>query len=245
MRRRKQKRSRVTAIVLLLVWSIGLGWGIAIAFGRGQGAIAVETPPNLLIGAIAQSEDTVSQLTTESDSSPTPSNPHPNPLPKGEGVRGDRGEGFSGTPFSISQHLAQANTNEIGTVDPILPRYQLGHELYLENCASCHVPLPPAVLPSETWRRLLLEPEQHYGQKLQPIIGPSLIIMWEYIRAYSRPEKEGKPLPYRMSQSSYFKALHPRVKFPQPVKPNGCVTCHPGAAEFNYRRLTPEWENSA
>ncbi len=140
--------------------------------------------------------------------------------------------------------IAQATSEEIGTVDPINPNYQLGKELYLDNCASCHVPLPPEVLPSETWRRLLQEQQQHFGVQLKPMIGPSLVLMWNYIRAYSRPEKEGKPLPYRISESPYFKALHPRVKFPQTVKPASCVTCHPAAPEFNYRRLTPEWENS-
>jgi hypothetical protein len=114
--------------------------------------------------------------------------------------------------------IAQGTAEETGTVDPITPRYQLGKELYLENCASCHVPLPPEVLPSETWRRLLLEPEQHFGQQLKPLIGPVLITMWDYIRAYSRPEEAKKPLPYRISESPYFKALHPRVKFSQTVK---------------------------
>jgi mono/diheme cytochrome c family protein len=140
--------------------------------------------------------------------------------------------------------IAQGTAEETGTVDPVTPRYQLGKELYLENCASCHVPLPPEVLPSETWRRLLLEPEQHFGQQLKPLIGPVLITMWDYIRAYSRPEEAKKPLPYRISESPYFKALHPRVKFSQTVKPASCVICHPGAAQYNYRRLTPDWENS-
>jgi hypothetical protein len=143
-----------------------------------------------------------------------------------------------------SDLVAQATSEETGTVDPVAPRYQLGKELYLENCATCHVPLPPEVLPSETWRRLLLEPQQHYGQQLKPLIGPSLITMWNYLLAYSRPEESKKPLPYRISESLYFKALHPRVKFAQPVKPASCVTCHPGASEYNYRRLSPEWENS-
>lgn len=140
--------------------------------------------------------------------------------------------------------VAQATPEQTGTVDPVAPRYQIGKELYLENCASCHVPLPPEVLPSETWRRLLLEPEQHFGQQLKPLIGPSLVIMWEYLKTYSRPETAKKPLPYRISESPYFKALHPRVKFTQTVKSASCVICHPGASQYNYRRLTPEWENS-
>lgn len=96
----------------------------------------------------------------------------------------------------------------------------------------------------ETWRRLLLEPEEHYGQKLQPLIGPSLLMMWNYLQTFSRPPAAKEPIPYRVSESRFFKALHPKVKFPQPVKVGSCVSCHPGAAQYNYRSLTPEWENS-
>ena len=140
--------------------------------------------------------------------------------------------------------VAQTTPVEPTTTDPVPARYQLGKELYLENCASCHVPLPPEVLPSETWRRLLLEPEQHYGTQLQTVIGPSLVVMWDYLQTFSRPEVKDKRVPYRVSESRFFKALHPRVKLPQPLKPTSCVSCHPGSAEYNYRRLTPEWENS-
>ncbi len=140
--------------------------------------------------------------------------------------------------------VAQVTSAESGTVDAVPARYQLGKELYLENCASCHIPLPPEVLPTETWRRILLEPEQHYGTQIEQPIGPSLQAIWNYLLTYSRPEVKGKPLPYRVSESRFFKALHPRVKLPETVKSASCVTCHPGAAQYNYRRLTPEWDNS-
>jgi len=148
-----------------------------------------------------------------------------------------------GTPVK-PDIVAQATPAVPGTVDPVPARYQLGQELYLENCASCHVALPPEVLPTETWRRLLLEPEQHYGQKLQPMIGPSLLVMWDYLRTFSRPQVAKEATPYRVSESPYFKALHPRVDLPQPVNPGSCVTCHPGVTQYNYRSLTSEWENS-
>jgi hypothetical protein len=138
---------------------------------------------------------------------------------------------------------AQATTVP-GTVDAIGARFQVGKELYLENCASCHIAIPPEVLPSETWRRLLLEPQEHYGQKLEPMIGPSLIVMWDYLQTFSRPHQEKESIPYRVAESRFFKALHPRVKFPQPAKIGSCVTCHPGVPQFNYRSLTAEWENS-
>jgi hypothetical protein len=139
--------------------------------------------------------------------------------------------------------VAQA-TSTIGTVDPIPERYQLGKELYLENCATCHIAIPPEVLPSESWRRLLLEPEQHYGKQLEPILGPSRLILWEYLKAFSRPLIEKEKIPFGVSESRFFKALHPRVKLPKPVRPASCVTCHPGVAQFNFRSLTAEWEKA-
>ncbi|MGB7441233.1 MAG: cytochrome C [Coleofasciculaceae cyanobacterium] len=145
---------------------------------------------------------------------------------------------------ATDQPLAQGTTAVIGTVDPVPERYQLGQELYLKNCGSCHIALPPQVMPSETWRQLLLDLDQHYGQKLESIFSPSLLMMWNYLRDFSRPLKEEEAIPYRVKESRYFKALHPRVDFPEPARLTTCVSCHSGASEYDYRSLTPDWENS-
>jgi mono/diheme cytochrome c family protein len=131
----------------------------------------------------------------------------------------------------------------IGTVDEVPERYRLGQELYLENCATCHVGLPPAVMPAQTWAQLLPDP-QHYGVQITPLTEPSLEFVWSYVSTYSRPTLPGEPTPYRLRQSRYFKALHPKVELPQPASIQSCVTCHPAAAQFNYRSLTPEWQDA-
>jgi hypothetical protein len=127
--------------------------------------------------------------------------------------------------------------------DAVPERYQLGQQLYLENCASCHVGLPPAVMPSQTWADLLQD-SQHYGVQVTPLLEPSLQIVWRYVSNYSRPILKNEIVPYRLQQSRYFKALHPKVEFASPPTVNSCVTCHPAAAQFNYRSLTPEWDNA-
>lgn len=139
--------------------------------------------------------------------------------------------------------ITHAQPNEVGTVDPVPERYRLGQELYLENCSSCHIPVPPAVLPTQTWQQLLQDP-QHYGVKLPLLVDPPRLIVWNYIRTFSRPTAKEEEIPYRVDDSRYFKALHPKVKLPRPVRVSSCVSCHPSAAEFNFRRLSPEWENS-
>jgi len=136
-----------------------------------------------------------------------------------------------------------SQSNEIGTVDVVPAQYQLGQELYLENCSSCHIALPPSVLPTQTWKNLL-EDSQHYGVQLKPLIDPPRVLVWKYLSTFSRPLQKEEETPYRVNSSRYFKALHPRVKLPSPVQIGSCVSCHPSAAQFNFRRLTTEWENS-
>lgn len=138
---------------------------------------------------------------------------------------------------------AQPTTSTVGTVDPVPERFQLGQELYLENCSGCHLALPPAVLPTQTWQQLLQD-SQHYGQQLQPLVDPPRLLVWNYLRTFSRSRTKTEETPYRVNESRYFNALHPQVKLPRPIQISGCVSCHPGATEYNFRRLTPEWENS-
>lgn len=153
------------------------------------------------------------------------------------------GWGLSQTLSAQPAPSSPASAAEIGTVDVVPERYQLGQRLYLENCATCHVGLPPAVMASQTWAALIQD-NQHYGVEITPLTPPSLEIVWSYLSTYSRPIIQRERIPFRLTQSRYFKALHPRVEFTEPVTVNSCLACHPAAAQFNYRQLTPDWENS-
>lgn len=139
--------------------------------------------------------------------------------------------------------IAQVTPDPAGLVDPVAAEHQLGQELYLENCATCHVGLPPATMPTESWREILTKP-YHYGAEITPLTQPSLQIEWNYVSFYSRPLREDEAVPFRLRSSRYFKVLHPKVDFSETVTVRSCVTCHPAAAQFNYRSLTPEWEST-
>ena len=130
---------------------------------------------------------------------------------------------------------------DIGTVDPIPPKYALGAKFYREACGACHLALPPAVFPSETWRQLLSE-TQHYGREIELLVPTHRIITWQYLRDYSRPQREDEEVPFRLNSSRYFKALHPQVDLPRPVSLRTCATCHPQAADDNFREWTLEAE---
>ncbi len=134
------------------------------------------------------------------------------------------------------------NIAQMGAVDWVSPEYQLGQQLYLENCSSCHIAVPPQVLPTQTWQQLLQD-TQHYGVELPALVDPPRLIIWNYLQRYSRPLlPQEEIVPYRVNRSRYFKALHPNIDFPQAVTLKGCVSCHPGANQNNFRQLTPEWQ---
>jgi Dihaem cytochrome c len=132
-------------------------------------------------------------------------------------------------------------SSEIGTVDVVPAQYELAQEIYLENCSSCHVALPPSVLPTQTWKNILQDP-QHYGVQLKPLVDPTRILVWRYLQTFSRGQQPEEETPYRVEKSRLFKALHPGVKLPKPVQVGTCASCHPSATDFNFRRLSPEWE---
>jgi Dihaem cytochrome c len=142
--------------------------------------------------------------------------------------------------LATSAHSANP-ISEIGTVDVVPAQYQLGQELYLENCASCHIGIPPAVFPTQTWKNLL-EDSQHYGVQIKPLVNPQRIFVWKYLNTFSRVQLQDEETPYRLNRSRYFKALHPGVKLPSPVEVGSCVSCHPGASKYDFRSLTTEWE---
>jgi hypothetical protein len=145
--------------------------------------------------------------------------------------------------WSVLLGFGLSRAAAIGTVDVIPENYQLGQAAYLENCASCHVGLPPAVMPSQTWRSLVQE-AQHYGTVIPTIQEPLRQVAWNYLSTYSRPVNKDEEVPFRLAKSRYFKALHPKVTFEQPVNLNSCATCHPASAQFDFRSLSPEWIDS-
>lgn len=134
-------------------------------------------------------------------------------------------------------------SDEIGTVDVVPERFQLGQQLYLEHCASCHLGIPPAVMPTQTWQTLLQDP-QHYGVTIDLPTNLDRTLIWNYLRTYSRPTAKDEAVPYRLRESRYLKALHPKLDLPRNIGVGTCISCHPSAQQFNFRKLTPAAANT-
>ncbi len=131
----------------------------------------------------------------------------------------------------------------VGTVDAVPQSLALAQQSYVAHCGSCHLLIPPQVLPSESWREILLDPN-HYGVELRSLPQSDTSLIWKYLQVYSRRLNQEERMPFRIAKSRYFKILHPKVDFPQPVTLSTCATCHIGAAKYDFRSLSPEWQNS-
>lgn len=119
-------------------------------------------------------------------------------------------------------------------VDPIDARYEAGYSVYLQQCATCHVVLPPAVLPADTWQVVVTD-SSHYGVVLPAYTQFDQQLMLNYLQAYSRRHQAQQGvLPYRLKDSRYFQALHPNVELPQPLNLQSCTSCHLGANQQDY-----------
>jgi mono/diheme cytochrome c family protein len=145
-------------------------------------------------------------------------------------------------PAASQPPAAQVISSTIGTVDVVPQNLKLPQETYLARCATCHIGIPPAVLPNASWKAILQD-SNHYGVAWEPLRNPELALTWKYLQANSRPLNPEEQLPYRIARSRYFKILHPRVKFSEPVTVGTCVSCHIGASKFNFRALSPQWQN--
>ena len=114
----------------------------------------------------------------------------------------------------------------------------LGRELYIENCSSCHVPIPAQVLPTQSWQEILNNTQNHYGVALPTSVRVTASLIWTYLEEYSRPIDSEEVVPQYVTNSRYLRALHPQVELPQPSSHQTCTTCHPLATKLDYRTLS-------
>lgn len=121
------------------------------------------------------------------------------------------------------------------SVDKATGNFKIGEDFYLQYCATCHIPIPPAVLPQKTWQKILENPGNHYGVRVEGLTGFTQRLMWQYLQNYSRELLKNEIEPKYIAQSRYFFALHPNVTLPTPTTLNTCIQCHHQAKDFNYR----------
>jgi len=164
-----------------------------------------------------------------------------------------------GFGLAIALQTAPALAQGVKALDPVPPEFALRQQVYVERCGSCHVAIPPALLPRERWEELIQRPEQHFGVNLRQSHGDiralsniDIRLMWDYIRATSRNAQTRETPPTQVSSSRFFRALHPKIaescrtlagiNCPDRITVQTCGVCHPQATDYDYRTLAPGWE---
>lgn len=127
---------------------------------------------------------------------------------------------------------ADAGSKEFGVADPA----------YRQECGSCHVPYPPALLGAPSWRAVMGGLGEHFGTdaSLDPAPRAALLAYLERNAGHRDTTAGGQPL-LRLSDTAWFRKEHGKhvsattLRHPDVKTLANCAACHPGAERGSYR----------
>lgn len=106
---------------------------------------------------------------------------------------------------------------------------------YTQECASCHLAYPPALLPAQSWQRLMGGLDKHYGSDasldaatVQQISG------WLQAHAGTYKRVNEAPAQDRITRSAWFERKHRKIdsevwKLASVKSAANCAACHTAA----------------
>ena len=112
--------------------------------------------------------------------------------------------------------------------------------IYKQECASCHMSYPPALLPKESWTEIMNGLQKHYGtdaslsrQELEQISS------WLNSNAGTYKRVKEAPPDNRITKSDWFEKKHRKIsssEFLSPAikSPSNCNACHKNAEQGNF-----------
>jgi len=121
--------------------------------------------------------------------------------------------------------------------------------VYKEHCGACHFNYQPELLPSSSWKKILVQLEDHFGQsfELDPEAQKAVLGYLETNAAERSKSKRaakivrsvGGSTPMRITEVPYIKDKHRKVSASVLHRPSigslsNCTACHRRAEEGNY-----------
>lgn len=106
---------------------------------------------------------------------------------------------------------------------------------YTQECASCHVPYPPGMLPARSWQRVMSGLDQHYGTDASLDARTAQeISAWLQTHAGTYKRVTEPPPQDRITRSAWFERKHREIepsvwKLPSVKSAANCAACHVGA----------------
>ncbi len=118
-------------------------------------------------------------------------------------------------------------------------RYALS-PAYVQECGACHTPYPPALLPRESWQRVMGNLDHHYGTDASlDAAAQKSIGDWVLAHAGTGKRARSAPPDDRITRGDWFIRKHHEVSKAAWSRPSiksaaNCSACHGGAAEGDY-----------
>jgi hypothetical protein len=106
---------------------------------------------------------------------------------------------------------------------------------YTQECASCHLAYPPALLPARSWQRLMGGLDKHYGTDAS-LDAATLQQIDRWLQAHAGTYKRVNEAPAqdRITRSAWFERKHRKIdpsvwKLASVKSAAHCAACHTGA----------------
>lgn len=116
---------------------------------------------------------------------------------------------------------------------------------FAQECASCHLAYPPALLPAASWQRIMGGLDKHYGSDAS-LDTATTRQLTDWLRTHAgtyRKVREAPPQD-RITRSAWFEREHRKIPaavwaLPSVKSPAQCAACHTGAerGDFDDDRL--------
>lgn len=111
---------------------------------------------------------------------------------------------------------------------------------YQQECSSCHLAYPPALLPAKSWQRIMSNLENHYGTDASLDQATVIEISnWLQTNAGGHKAARSAPPEDRITQSRWFIHEHDEIRDdvwlrPSIKSPANCAACHTQAEQGNF-----------
>lgn len=139
-------------------------------------------------------------------------------------------------------HGYNERASRLASTDISDPQYAL----YQAECGGCHLAYPPSLLPDASWRAIMGNLEEHFGDNAA-LDAPTADAITGYLDRYAAAKgrdkygerfwraTRGRTPPLRITETDYFRAQHDEIAEgmvtgnPQVVGFSRCEACHRGA----------------
>jgi mono/diheme cytochrome c family protein len=124
-------------------------------------------------------------------------------------------------------------------------------QLYLDECGSCHFPFQPGFLPAESWRKMMENLDDHFGENAE-LADEDRSKLLSYLTSNSADIIDAEipkkvmwslryiPTPQRITETAFFRHEHDEIppeimqKGDEKLSFTNCDSCHTRAMQGSY-----------